>query len=82
MAVDSFQPITGLESMAGVHNRLYIFDGNHTHLSVDAEKIDSVLKHLTHFGVQSIISTPPTLEELFLRYYGEGYSLDEEYTGK
>ena len=80
MDVDSFQPITGLESMAGVHN--LVVEGNHTHLSVDAEKIDSVLKHLTQFGVQSIISTQPTLEELFLRYYGDEYTLDEETTGK
>ena len=80
ITVESFRQITGLESMAGVHN--LVVNGDQTHLNVDAEKIDSVLKHITQFGVKSIISTPPTLEELFLRYYGEGYTLDEENTGK
>ena len=80
ITVESFRQITGLESMAGVHN--LVVNGDQTHLNVDAEKIDPVLKHITRFGVKSIISTPPTLEELFLRYYGEGYALDEENTGK
>ena len=28
-----------------------------------------VLRHLTNAGVRSLISQPPTLEELFLRHY-------------
>ncbi|MDO9045332.1 MAG: ABC transporter ATP-binding protein [Methanobacteriaceae archaeon] len=79
ITIDSFQPITGLENIDGVHN--LVIDGDHAHFSVDAEKMDFVVKHLTQFGIQSLISTPPTLEELFIRYYGEEYSLDEE-TGK
>lgn len=79
--VDSLQPITGLEDLEGVHN--LDMDGNHAHFSVDAEKMDSVLKHLTQFHIQSLISTPPTLEELFIRYYGDEYkALDEEASGK
>ena len=30
---------------------------------------DSLLAHLTPFGVRSLISQPPTLEDLFLRHY-------------
>ena len=76
MTVDSHKPITGLESMLGVHN--LVIEGNHSHFSVDSEKIDSVLKHLTQFEVKSLISTPPTLEELFIRYYGDENTVEDE----
>jgi len=77
ITVDTIQPITGLEELSGVHN--LSMEGTHAHFSVDAEKIDSVLKFLTRFGVQSLLSTPPTLEELFTRYYGEEYEpLEQE----
>jgi ABC-2 type transport system ATP-binding protein len=72
ITVDTFQPITGLDELSGVHN--LSLEGNHAHFSVDAEKIDAILKFLTQFGVQSLLSTPPTLEELFLRYYGDEYA--------
>jgi ABC-2 type transport system ATP-binding protein len=77
ITVDTIQPINGLEELSGVHN--LSMEGTHAHFSVDAEKIDSVLKFLTRFGVQSLLSTPPTLEELFTRYYGEEYEpLEQE----
>ena len=31
--------------------------------------LDPVLRRLTAVGVRSLVSQPPTLEELFLRYY-------------
>ncbi|MBM4240387.1 MAG: ABC transporter ATP-binding protein [Euryarchaeota archaeon] len=72
ITVDTIQPISGLDELAGVHN--LSIEGKHAHFSVDTEKIDKILKHLTQFGVQSLISAPPTLEELFIRYYGDEYS--------
>lgn len=36
---------------------------------MDTDKLDAVLRSLTTSGVRSLISTPPTLEELFLRHY-------------
>jgi ABC-2 type transport system ATP-binding protein len=36
---------------------------------VDTDKLDNVLRHLTASGVRSLISQPPTLEELFMRHY-------------
>jgi ABC-2 type transport system ATP-binding protein len=38
---------------------------------VDNDSLDTVLRHLTTFGVRSLTSQPPTLEELFLRHYEE-----------
>jgi ABC-2 type transport system ATP-binding protein len=39
---------------------------------VDAERLDEVLRHLSAAGVRSLVSQPPTLEELFLRHYETG----------
>ncbi len=59
----------GLPELPGVHNvRL---DGAKVTLEVDAAGLDAVLKHLVSYGVVALTSRPPTLEELFLRHYGE-----------
>jgi ABC-2 type transport system ATP-binding protein len=76
ITVDTLKPLTGLEKLLGIHN--LSMEGTHAHFSVDAEKIDSIIKYLTQFGIQSLLSTPPTLEELFIRYYGEEYQPTEE----
>ncbi|MDI6723774.1 MAG: ABC transporter ATP-binding protein [Methanobacterium sp.] len=77
ITVDTHKPIIGLENLEGIHN--LTLKGNHAQFSVNAEKIDSVLKYLTQFGVISLLSAPPTLEELFIRYYGMEYT--ETYEG-
>ena len=76
ITVDTIQPISGLEDMEGVHN--LNVDGTHAHFSVDTEKIGIILRCLIPFGVQSLLSAPPTLEELFIRYYGDEYMNLEE----
>jgi ABC-2 type transport system ATP-binding protein len=58
---------TGLEQLPGVHD-LSVRD--HTvKFEVDTAELDGALKHLTSFGIRSLTSQPPTLEELFLRHY-------------
>ncbi len=76
ITVDTIHPITGLESLAGVHN--LNIEGTHAHFNVDAEQIDPVIRHLAQFSVQSLLSSPPTLEELFIRYYGDEYATPEQ----
>jgi hypothetical protein len=34
-------------------------------------ELNRVLEHLTEHDVRTLTSSPPTLEELFLRHYGE-----------
>ena len=34
--------------------------------------LDELLRRLTEAGVRSLVSQPPTLEELFLRQYSDG----------
>jgi ABC-2 type transport system ATP-binding protein len=61
----------GLSGMSGVHNLKV--DGNHVDFIVDPDSLDNALITLTMVGVTSLKSQPPTLEELFLRHYGDGH---------
>ncbi len=57
----------GLSGLPGVHD--LDVRGHEVSLQVDTDKLDAVLRSLTASGVRSLTSTPPTLEELFLRHY-------------
>ncbi|MEE1753488.1 ABC transporter ATP-binding protein [Streptomyces sp. SP18CS02] len=60
-------PPGGLARLPGVHD--LDVRGNRVRLQVDTGELDAVLRSLTSSGVRSLTSTPPTLEELFLRHY-------------
>jgi ABC-2 type transport system ATP-binding protein len=62
-------PPTALAGVPGVHD-LQV-DGLTAHFEVDAGQLDRVLRHLSDLGARSLVSHPPTLEELFLRHYGD-----------
>ncbi|HWD03836.1 MAG TPA: ABC transporter ATP-binding protein [Amycolatopsis sp.] len=57
----------GLAHLPGVHD--FTAEGDHVRLTVDNTELASVLGLLSHRGVRSLTSNPPTLEELFLRHY-------------
>jgi ABC-2 type transport system ATP-binding protein len=57
----------GLAGLAGVHDLRA--EGTRVRFQVDHAELDAVLHVLTSFGVRSLESRPPTLEELFLRHY-------------
>jgi len=57
----------GLASLPGVHD--LTVDGHRVKLQVDTAELDSVMRQLSTLGVRSLVSQPPTLEELFLRHY-------------
>jgi ABC-2 type transport system ATP-binding protein len=63
------RPADGLAGLPGVHDLQA--DGTRARLQVDTANLDEVLKHLSAAGVRSLTSQPPTLEELFLRHYGD-----------
>lgn len=46
-------------------------DGDEVSFSVDAEHLAAVLAPLADAGVEALHSQPPSLEELFLRHYGD-----------
>ncbi len=60
-------PPSGFETLPGVHG-LHV-EGNRVRCQVDAGALNAVLGHLYAAGVRSLVSQPPTLEELFLRHY-------------
>ena len=47
-----------------------VHDG-HAEFSVDPGELNHVLEHLVDLEVRSMVTSPPTLEELFLRHYDE-----------
>ncbi|MFE2989936.1 ATP-binding cassette domain-containing protein [Streptomyces sp. NPDC059262] len=67
-------PPDGLAQLPGVHD--LDIQGLRVKLQVDSDKLDAVLRSLTGSGVRSLASTPPSLEELFLRHY-QGDGADE-----
>jgi ABC-2 type transport system ATP-binding protein len=60
-------PPDGLAAMPGVHDLRS--DGTTVVFDVDTDALDPVLRNLVQAGVRSLVSQPPTLEELFLRQY-------------
>ncbi|HET6708951.1 ABC transporter ATP-binding protein [Amycolatopsis sp.] len=60
-------PPNGLTKLANVHDLKV--DGNRVRFDVETRSLDEALRQLTEVGVRSLVSQPPTLEELFLRHY-------------
>ena len=59
-----------LSGVRGVHD--VVVEGRSVSCSVDPEGLPPVLEALTHAGVLTLTSSPPTLEELFLDAYRGG----------
>ena len=65
----------GLDQLAGVH--ALVVDpsqdgGSRVRCEVDSDKLEELLRLLVTAGVRTLVSQPPTLEELFLRHYSAG----------
>ncbi|WP_329149587.1 ABC transporter ATP-binding protein [Streptomyces sp. NBC_01456] len=67
VAAELAGPPNGLATLPGVHG--LELRGDRVTFQVDTDKLDAVLRSLGASGVRSLTSTPPTLEELFLRHY-------------
>jgi ABC-2 type transport system ATP-binding protein len=64
-------PPIGIDHLPGIHD--LDVEGLRIKCEVDTDKLDGLLRQLTAVGVRSLISQPPTLEQLFLRHYsGDG----------
>ena len=69
VTVTTDRPVEGLDQIAGLHN--VSLDDGRIQFDVDGGSLDIAIRHLSSFGIQSLVSQPPTLEELFLRHYGD-----------
>jgi ABC-2 type transport system ATP-binding protein len=67
--VETVNEPAGLERLEGVHNLLV--DNHRARFDVDTSRLDDALRRLGELGVRTLTSRPPTLEELFLRHYGD-----------
>jgi ABC-2 type transport system ATP-binding protein len=61
-------PPDGLATHEGIHD--FAAEGSRVDFEVDTELLGDVLAHLGTYGIRTLTSQPPTLEELFLRHYG------------
>lgn len=67
--VETAQPLQDVEQQTGIHDLskqkdVYRFQ-------VDSDQVGEVIQYLSRFHVKKLESQPPTLEDLFLRHYGE-----------
>ena len=69
IAVETENPIDGIGDLPGVHDPQV--DGVRARFDVETAQLDGAIKRLSTFGLRSLTSQPPTLEELFLRHYGD-----------
>jgi ABC-2 type transport system ATP-binding protein len=65
-----------VERIPGVHD--LEIDGRRLRCSVDNNALGDVLRELTDVGVRALVCSPPTLEQLFLRFYETGPADDTE----
>ena len=79
VAVETAQPLDGLDDLAGVHD-LEVTDGRAT-FDVGTDHLDATMRFLSERGIRSLISQPPTLEELFLRHYAGELEGDDTASG-
>jgi len=65
--VQTKEPTPELSSLSGVHN--VVTENQLLTLSIDSEYLDNVMNYLSKKQIVSIQATPPTLEDLFMRFY-------------
>jgi len=69
MIVGTTRPPVALYEMVGVHD--LVIDGNTSRFEVEPDAMTAVQRHLADHGVTTMIASPPTLQQLFLRHYGQ-----------
>jgi ABC-2 type transport system ATP-binding protein len=63
------RPAAGLADLSGVHD--FVEEDGRIRFDVDDAHLDEVMQHVAGLGLRSLTCQPPTLEELFLRHYGD-----------
>ncbi len=66
--------VPGLDRLPGVHDLVVDPEqdgGSRVRCEVDSDQLDPLLRQLVTAGVRTLVSQPPTLEELFLRHYAD-----------
>ena len=70
IAVETKEPLDGIEQLAGVHTAHFSGDAHRKAvISVDRDQMTQIMIFLAEKQIINLTSTPPTLEDLFMRYY-------------
>jgi ABC-2 type transport system ATP-binding protein len=69
VVVQTAEPLGSVGGWPGVHDARV--DADRATFSVDPGELNRVLARLVDLEVRSLVTSPPTLEELFLRHYGQ-----------
>jgi len=67
VVVETARPMDGLAGVPGVFDAA--IDGDRAEFSVGHDELNRVMEYLVRLDIRSLITSPPTLEELFLRHY-------------
>lgn len=74
VTAETAEPPSGLAELAGVHE--LEVHGSTVHFHVDTAHLDAAIRCLVAAGLRTLVSNPPTLEEMFLRHYGDELAAD------
>jgi ABC-2 type transport system ATP-binding protein len=74
VVAETAKPPIGLRDVGGVH-ALHI-DGSRVEFDVDTHQLQTAMACLLEAELVSLQSSPPTLEEMFLRHYGDELARD------
>ncbi|MEU6336627.1 ABC transporter ATP-binding protein [Streptomyces cellulosae] len=76
------RPAADLARLPGVHDLRTVDEATgRIHFTVDGAQVGAAVRALTDLGVRSLVSHPPTLEELMLRHYGDELAANGHGTG-
>jgi ABC-2 type transport system ATP-binding protein len=68
------RPPDGLVDLEGVHS--LAIDGTRVRFQVETASVDEAIGALHRLGIRTLVAQPPTLEELFLRHYGDDVGVE------
>ena len=69
VVVETARPSDALAQVPGVANVAH--EDGRVSFDVDTDHLDDVMDYLAPLRITSLVSHPPTLEELFLREFGD-----------
>lgn len=75
ITAETERPAADLIHLPGVHD--FSLDNGRVQFDVDTDKLGPVISEVANLGVRNLVSQPPTLEQLFMRHYGEELSAEE-----
>ena len=78
MIVQTERPSNQIHEVPGVEN--VVHEDGHVAFDVDTDHIDEAMDYLAPLKITSLVSHPPTLEELFLRQFGDRVEAAEDST--